>query len=119
MRLHRRDTIRLFLSSAMQDLHLAAARIDDETKAKIEALGFSEDYFRNCRNCSATSYHATFRGSPDSINDGLWNDAVAILRRSSEFAGVFELETCLDERMSSGHKHLVADARFAPPSLAI
>ena len=48
-----------------QDLHLSANAIRDGCVRAIEALGFHEDIFRDCENCSPTAYHATFRNSQE------------------------------------------------------
>lgn len=80
-----------------RDLHLASASLSEITRSRIEALGFTEDFFRNCENCAPTLYHATFRAAGREIDNALWSSAVDILISDSKFNGILEQERLMSE----------------------
>jgi hypothetical protein len=74
------------------DIHLSASHIDLSSIDRMETLGFVEDHFQNCRNCQPSYYHATYVGEISLNDKAVWQDAVSILKSSSEFSGILEFE---------------------------
>lgn len=95
--LRKRQTIHLSAYSRVVgqlrlDIHLSASQIDLSSIDRMETLGFVEDHFQNCRNCQPSYYHATYVGEISLNDNAVWQNAVSILKSSSEFSGILEFE---------------------------
>jgi hypothetical protein len=78
-----------------RDIHLAAAAISDNCRGQFEDRGFEEDFFRECKNCTPTLYHATYRADPERIGDGFWSELTGLIQRDAQFNGLLEQEWVL------------------------
>lgn len=99
------------------DIHLAAAAIDASTIRQFEELGFVEDLFRECRNCTPTIYHATYRKDLHKPSDLLWETLRSALAGDASFNGLLEEEEREDLQMSLVGQSVVATP--LPPKLEI
>jgi hypothetical protein len=99
------------------DIHLAAAAIDASTIRQFEELGFVEDLFRECRNCTPTIYHATYRKDLYKPSDLLWNKLKSALAEDASFNGLLEEEKREDVQISIVGQ--IAVATPLPPTLEI
>src|SRR5437899_776002 len=80
------------------DIHLASTSISPESRSHFEKLGFIEDLFFECQNCTPTLYHATYRGDPARLSDDFWKTLCTTLTADPQFNGILEEETLIRSR---------------------
>lgn len=78
------------------DLHLAAARISQETVKKLLQGGFERDEFANLTYCHTGDFHGTFRGTIPLPNKDLWDKICSLLADDETFSGYMEEEMTSD-----------------------